>query len=98
MKHTENEAVRRNCVNWAMVDHERWSDSCLASSCMAWRWGMGMKQVAPPSPCLDCEGTGRIPDDTNTEMVGCSTCDGTGKVGHFARLGYCGLAGQPNIG
>jgi len=93
MTHTEKDAKALwCCVGMANLE----SIKCAASECMAWRWGMGMKMIAPPSNCLDCKGTGFIPNDTDTENVGCSTCEGTWKIGHFEKIGYCGLVGKEN--
>ena len=70
---------------------------------MAWRWKLDpdghpvIKQVSPPSECLDCKGTGATRNDTDTDDVPCPECDGEGKVGYYERMGFCGLAGKPEI-
>lgn len=96
---TEKEALRKYCphgMNAGLI-------GCLASECMAWRSAFDadghhlMKQVAPPSECPDCKGTGAIRNDTDTDDASCASCDGDGKIGHYERAGFCGLAGKPGV-
>jgi hypothetical protein len=74
---------------------------CIASDCMAWRWSrisngcVRLEQVAPPTKCLPCNGTGSVPDEGGVSGT-CPECDGTGVIGHWERVGYCGLAGLPS--
>lgn len=96
MTKTEKEARHQFCP-MALANSRDTIDNCRASDCMAWRWGMGQKQIAPPSECAACSGKGTMPNDVGEPGV-CPECDGEGKLGHFEKIGYCGLAGRPNIG
>ena len=66
---------------------------CAASECMAWRWALSpegnlaMRQTAPPSVCPNCSGDG----------TDCAECEGTGRIGHYERTGFCGLAGKVEV-
>jgi DnaJ-class molecular chaperone len=73
---------------------------------MAWRWAAetftrkgeyedAVIKVTRPAyviqPCEGCHGTGYIDGDE------CPECGGDGKGARGGRLGYCGLAGRPEI-
>jgi len=87
MNLTEKEARKRYCF----VDREH----CLASECMAWREscysdGSQMMKllVDEVSVCPHCKGV----------SGGCSDCNGAGVIGgRWEQLGYCGLAGKPEV-
>jgi DnaJ-class molecular chaperone len=102
---TEKEAEKKSCCDGGygtvVTVGDEGKYSCIASKCMAWRQAFDadghytLKQVAPPSECPDCKGTGTIRDDTDTDDVPCASCDGEGKIGRYEHMGYCGLAGRP---
>jgi hypothetical protein len=97
---TEIEAMGKWC---AVVGGGEDEGCCGGSKCMAWRYAIdadghySRKQVAPPSECPDCKGDGIVRDDNDGDNATCASCDGEGKIGHYERTGYCGLAGKPGV-
>jgi hypothetical protein len=97
---TEKEAVEKYCHRTMTPQALRREEDlfcparCSVSGCMAWRWLPDMKSVALASECPDCNGSKIEAGEIGFEGI-CSTCDGEGKIGHFERTGYCGLAGGP---
>lgn len=85
---TEEEAKGRACCSGAQRPSE--NGSCIASSCMAWRWGYETERRHPAGP-----------DDPDPPVdEGWERYTGTyGAPDYWARWvrdrGYCGLAGSP---
>ncbi len=81
---TETEAAERRCPNRSYMGEPH--GFCLASMCMAWRFGppvqegVGGHDARPPRP----DGVGWLPDGTK----------GWRRTTQNSR-GYCGLAGNP---
>jgi DnaJ-class molecular chaperone len=101
MIYTEKEAGTKFCCDGGMVhSSQRNRYFCVASACMAWRLAFdaggqyAMKQVSPPTDCAACSGSGTMYNEEG-ELGGCPECEGNGKIGHYERMGYCGLAGTP---
>jgi hypothetical protein len=108
---TEEQAKKKECCGAPVVVAEyetsrvtRLRQSCAASDCMGWRWGAATEDsegrpiippfqearkkfvnVGPPRVCDECKGDG------------CEHCDG-GRQQMTAPVGYCGLAGIPEVG
>jgi hypothetical protein len=97
----EREAQKKECPFKFARDPDKWGTYCVASECMAWRLAVdaddhySMRQVAPPTVCATCSGTGAVPAPPDGGPESCCMCDGEGKIGHYKRTGYCGLAGRP---
>lgn len=87
---TEDEATCRRCCGPAdcgsedFVSKERF---CLASTCMAWRWGSG-REVGTDRRCERCNGSG---------VIGGEECEGcvAGYQTEIVPDGFCGLATKP---
>lgn len=63
---------------------------CIASACMAWRWGDG-REVGTNQKCERCGGSGVVVVDAGGED--CSGCVSGYQV-DIVPTGYCGLAGK----
>jgi len=79
---------------------------CAGAACMAWRWatekalisgmdGNPERLIDRPAylrqPCEGCHGTGFV------DCEACPECGGDGEGARGGRLGYCGLAGRPEL-
>lgn len=83
---TVNEAQQKTCCNgFVSVGDTVKGINCIGADCLAWRFmPAGGDYAKPKEDCDRCNGTG-IDKEYEDE------CD------CFERLGFCGIAGKPEI-